>query len=390
MTVVARPDDRTATGDVADVAEVLATGWPAVVEVPSLPEADAATRIRAVAAGDFPVLAIPTQFGGLGQGLLRAAAAQRQLALVDPSVAIALNMHTLTLGLMAEYWRRHRDVSWFLLEGLADSHALVASAFAEPGGSANFLRARAEAVPCPRGYRVSGTKFPCSLSTTAEIFCLSAAVASSDDTVVALCPARSEGLTVEGGWDSLGMQASDTGRVVLRDVEVDDRLVFHRAPPDDLDEIVVAGIVWFAVLVAGTYHGVLSRLVQLAVDAALAGGATDGGQRQALLGRGGRELAVVGGAAQRLALLWEHDEIAGRVALGEAMALRAALGEARDRIVAAVTPVVGSRLYTASHPAARAAVDTLAVHHHPPHPLGCDQALGALLLGREMRLDPIL
>ncbi len=48
-------------------------------------------------------------------------------------------MHTLTVGLMADHWRRHRDTSWMMLEGLAATPGLIASAFAEPGGSSNLV-----------------------------------------------------------------------------------------------------------------------------------------------------------------------------------------------------------------------------------------------------------
>ncbi|MEK8173292.1 hypothetical protein NKH77_43600 [Streptomyces sp. M19] len=72
------------------------------------------------------------------------------------------------------------------------------------------------------------------------------------------------GLDVEGEWPSLGMRESDTAKLVLRDVEVDDRLVFHRGPADVIDENVISGMAWFAVLLTATYHGVLSGLLDVA------------------------------------------------------------------------------------------------------------------------------
>ena len=382
------PEGATAVVDEA-AADLIGLGWDAPIEIPDLSGLDEpAERIRAVAQTDFPALAIPEDFGGGGCHLAQVAAAQRALAMADPSAAIALNMHSLTLGLMTDYWQRHRDTSWMLLEGLANKHALVASAFAEPGGSSNFLRSRSVARETASGYAVSGTKFPCSLATTAEIFCVSAGVEGTDDSIVGLCPRATPGLSVQGSWESIGMRASDTGRVVLEDAELDDKLVFHRAPASDVDDLVIAGVVWFAVLVTGTYHGALSRLLELAIEAAVKRGAAPGGQRQILLGRAARELHVLGAACLDLARRWDEGGVHGTRALAAAMALRASLSDARERAVAALTPVLGAKLYTATDPAASLHLDGLAVHHHPPNLLTCDEAVGAYHLGRPMSFDP--
>ncbi|MEU6298692.1 acyl-CoA dehydrogenase family protein [Streptomyces erythrochromogenes] len=366
---------------------LLAAGWHTDWKPDALPEGAPGTdRIRRVAASGFAALAIPREFGGSGAGLVEVASAQRVLGATDPSVAVALNMHSFTVGLMADYWQRHRDTSWMLLEGIAGSHALVASAFAEPGGSPNFMSSRSSAVETGKGYRVSGVKYPCSLASTATLVCLTARVEATDETILALCPAASPGLTVEGDWPSLGMTGSDTAKLVLRDVDLDDRLVFHRGPADVIDDTVISGMVWFAVLLSATYHGVLSSLLDLAHRQVGASGQY--GPRVALLGRATRELLTLGGCCRQLGRDFEDGTLAGRAALAAAIALRATLSDTRDRVVAALTPVIGSRLYTEGHPAARLAVDSLAAHHHPPSLLVCDQVVGDHCTGREISFDP--
>ncbi|MFF0219898.1 acyl-CoA dehydrogenase family protein [Streptomyces vinaceus] len=348
--------------------------------------APGADRIRALGADGYAALPIPAEFGGGGADLVQVASAQRALGMADPSAAVALNMHAFTVGLMADYWRRHRDSSWMLLEGIARTGALVASAFAEPGGSPNFMSSRSEAVRTAKGYRISGVKFPCSLATTATLVCLTARVTGTDETILALCPRASPGLTVEGEWASLGMTSSDTARLVLADVEVDDRLVFHRGPADVIDENVISGMVWFAVLLTATYHGVLSGLLDLAHRQVAAAGAY--GARTALLGRATRELLTLGGACRQLGADAGSGAIAGRAALAAAVALRATLSDTRDRVLSALTPVIGSRLYGRGQAAASLLVDSLAVHHHPPSLLTCDDVVGAFCTGREISFDP--
>ncbi|WP_130800274.1 acyl-CoA dehydrogenase family protein, partial [Streptomyces otsuchiensis] len=355
---------------------------------PGPPRADAtgAERIRALAAEGYASLPIPTEFGGAGAGLAEVAAAQRALGQVDPSAAVAMNMHAFTVGLMADYWQRHRDTSWMLLEGIAGADALVASAFAEPGGSPNFMSSRSEAVPTAKGYQVSGVKYPCSLATTATLVCLTARVVGTEETILALVPRTSPGLAVEGEWPSLGMTGSDTARLVLRHVEVDDRLVFHRGPADAIDETVVSGMVWFAVLLTATYHGVLSALVDEAARQMTTAGTY--GPRTALLGRATRELLTLGGACRQLATDFTAGAVDGHAALAAAVGLRASLSETRDRVLGALTPVLGGRLYGRGQRAAALLVDSLAVHHHPPSLLTCDEVVGAHCAGREITFDP--
>ncbi|MFD5537572.1 acyl-CoA dehydrogenase family protein [Streptomyces sp. NPDC127079] len=343
-------------------------------------------RIRELAAGGYAALPIAEELGGGGASLIEMAAAQRALGRIDPSAAVALNMHSFTVGLMVDYWKRHRDSTWMLLEGIAASGALVASAFAEPGGSPNFMTSRSTAVPTEKGYRVSGVKYPCSLATTATLVCLTARVTGTDETILALIPNNSPGLEAAGEWPSLGMRESDTARLILRDVEVDDRLVFHRGPADVIDENVTAGMAWFSVLLTATYHGVLSGLLDAAYQGVTA--SRRFGPRIALLGRATRELLTLGGACRQLAADIDGGVIAGEAAMASAVGLRATLSDTRDRVLAAVTPVVGSRLYGSGQDAAGLALDSLAAHHHPPSLLVCDEVVGSFCTGRNITFDP--
>ncbi|MFI7301467.1 acyl-CoA dehydrogenase family protein [Streptomyces sp. NPDC050121] len=367
--------------------KLLDAGW-STAWTPAQPreEATGPERIRELAAGGYAALPIPEDFGGAGANLVEVAAAQRALGRIDPSAAVALNMHAFTVGLMVDYWKRHRDTTWMLLEGIARSGALVASAFAEPGGSPNFMASHSDAVPIDKGYRVSGVKYPCSLATTATLVCLTARVTDTDETILALVPSSSPGLDAEGEWPSLGMRESDTARLVLRDVEVDDRLVFHRGPADVIDENVTVGMAWFSVLLTATYHGVLSGLL----DSAYRGQSASGlfGQRTALLGRATRELLVLGSACRQLAADIDTGTIGGEAAMAAAVGLRATLSDSRDRVLSAITPVVGSRLYGRGQEAAGLALDSLAAHHHPPSLLVCDEVVGSFCTGREITFDP--
>src|SRR3954452_7105533 len=74
---------------------LLDAGWSRPLELPDdlLAAEDHRTRIGMVAATNFPVLGIPADLGGCGGDMLDMAAAQRQIALLDPGMAIGLCMH---------------------------------------------------------------------------------------------------------------------------------------------------------------------------------------------------------------------------------------------------------------------------------------------------------
>lgn len=364
---------------------LLAAGWPSTTPLPQLDdEGGARDRLLAAAAGELAILPIPVEFGGTGGDLLHAASAQRAIGAVDPSIAVALNMHMLSVGLMTEHWQRKQDTSWMLLEAIATGHNLVGSAFAEPGGSANMLRSTTRAVRTPTGVRLNGVKFPCSLASTADLFCLSAQLNDEGTTIVALCPANSPGLAVTGSWRSLGMRSSDTARIELTDVEIDRRLVFHEAPIGAIDDVVIGGLVWFVALISATYHGVLSSLVEQAAAAPVR---TTPHSRDAHLVAAVAELSAFGAACRSLATNWADGTVAGEQAMAAAAALRIRLSTTTDSVIATVRQLLGAAVYTQDAPASRLVLDALAAHHHPPSLPLCESLIAAAGAGRPLSLD---
>jgi alkylation response protein AidB-like acyl-CoA dehydrogenase len=364
---------------------LLAAGWPAVPDAPELdPDASARDRIRAAAASELSILTVPAQFGGGGGGLLEAASAQRTLGALDPSIAIALNMHMLSMGLLADHWRRNRDNSWMLLEAIASEHFLIGSAFAEPGGGSNILRSSTRAKRTSDGVSLTGVKFPCSLATTAEMFCLSAQVEGEDTTIVALCPASSPGVAVTGAWPSLGMRASDTARLELHDVAIDRELVFHEGPSGSIDEIVIGGLVWFVVLASATYHGALTSLLEIAAASPARSSLS---RKEAGLTSAAAELVRFGASCRGVAQTYSDGRVAGAAAMVAAAALRIELGATVDRVVAALRPLIGAPAYTQGSAASALILDALAAHHHPPSVPLAEALIAAAGAGRPLSLD---
>jgi alkylation response protein AidB-like acyl-CoA dehydrogenase len=205
-----------------------------------------------------------------------------------------------------------------------------------------------------------------------------------DRVIVALVPAGSKGITVTPGWDTFGMRTSDTGRLDLADVEVDERLVFYQAPADEIDALVVAGVIWFTVLLGGTYHGAMSRLLLTVAESIDCRPI----ERQMAMGDGLGALLAFGAACQGLAHAWVTGHLDTAPALASALAVRRALSATRDSVVHTASIVAGGRVYGASHELGHLLADLAAADHHPPGLLTTQLALGRLATGYPATLAP--
>jgi alkylation response protein AidB-like acyl-CoA dehydrogenase len=227
-------------------------------------------------------MAIPSDFGGRGASALECCALQARLAQVDAGLAIGLNMHLFSAGVILEEYRVKQDLSWALLEAVATQRRLIASAFAEPGLGGSLLRSTCRAERIAGGYKVNGIKAPCSIAGRSDLVCLQmqdSDAAADRNLLVALIPAHSEGLSVTRTWSGMGMQYSESDTLKLENVFVPDDLVFYRTRAgEDNDPVFVWGLCWFVVTAVAIYIGLAAKALDLAAKH-LAEARYAGGQR---------------------------------------------------------------------------------------------------------------
>ncbi|MEV6236548.1 acyl-CoA dehydrogenase family protein [Lentzea sp. NPDC051838] len=341
---------------------------------------------------DWPGLAIPELFHGKGAGLVRCCAAQRALGAADPGLAIAVNMHLFSTGLMVEHWRRRTDTSWLLMEAIATQNRLLASAFAEPGLGGSATRSTLQAEQVGDGWRVTGRKRPCSLAGQADLVCLQ--VQTGDEVLVALLPTTAPGLSVVPDWDALGMRGSASDTLVLEDCEIPDDLVFYRAAAgNEQDDVLAAGIVWFALTSTACYLGLAQSALEL-------GGALLRGGRIAHLGSTRAELpsyqAVLGDpVADLLQLEAGCAHVAARMdagaapedLLGAALAVKQQAIRVVPRLLEVLAEAAGGVSYARGAGFERFWRDAQAVRFHPPTPAATRQFLARRALGLPASLD---
>ncbi|MEV6650774.1 acyl-CoA dehydrogenase family protein [Streptomyces sp. NPDC051219] len=220
-----------------------------------------------------PSLVIPKTYSGLGAGPLDAVAVTRALAAVSPSLAVATTMHhfsVATLFSLADSLQSG-GVEWALLEGIVEQNLLVASGFAEGRPGRGILTPTMQARPDAKGYRINGSKKPCSLSGSMDLLTASVALPNEDgtsDMAVLLVPRQAEGLTVHPFWSSWALAGAESDEVRLTDVLVDEQQVMRTqlGSNRELDELQTVGFIWFEVLISASYLGIASGLAERVIS----------------------------------------------------------------------------------------------------------------------------
>jgi alkylation response protein AidB-like acyl-CoA dehydrogenase len=352
---------------------------------------DSLERLREVGCLALP---IPSDFHGGGAGLLESCAVQRALGAADPGLAVAMNMHVSSVGLMAEHWRRNQDTSWLLMEAIAKQKRILASAFAEPNLGGSVSRSTLRATRGPDGWLVSGRKSPCSLAAHADLVLLHMQTDDGTEILHAVLATASDGIRVERTWDTLGMRGSASDTLVFENCVVPEPLVFHRAPVGhEDDELVAAGVIWFCLTSTAVYLG-LAQAALAAAEEML------GRLRIAHLDASRAELpSFHGPVGDHVAALLNLEAscagLARRVDAGDppSQLLPVSLGVKQQGIravpaaVEALMEACGGSSYARSGPLERLWRDVQAIRFHPPTPPATRQYLGRRALGLPAGLD---
>ncbi len=387
--------------------------WPAVTRfVPetllsaieeAAPLADTAGKMdpgvldQLKAAGYFGA-PVPPELQGSGATLLECAAVQRRLAASDGGLAIGLNMHLFSVGMMVHLWRRRRDLTWVMLEAIASQRRMVASAFAEPGLAGNVLRSRCIGVRVDGGFVVSGVKTPCSIASRSDLisfqFEFEREPGGRRELGLAMVPTKAAGIEVGGAWDSLGMRSSESATVRLEKCFVPDQLVFHQCPPRTVDPVFSVGLVWFCVTTAATYSGVCRRVLAEArrqlKGAATVPGATSRAQLpsfKSALGDCFGHLLAVEAACVALSRAFDDGSCEPAALLAHALSLKQAALEVCPRLVEECIELCGGRAYERTGVMARLWRDVQGLRFHPPARLMTREMLGRAVLEEQLDLD---
>jgi len=322
---------------------------------------------------------VPNALGGRGASPLQATRVHRAVATRSPSLAVAMMMHNFSVATLVEnslYGAEGNE----LLRGIVDSRLLMASGFAEGRTGAGILDASMRADPVPGGYRINGTKKPCSLSRSMDIFSAGVVVPGANGDrrrAIAIVPASAEGLNRRPFWRSWVLAGAESDEVSLENVFIPSELLFFPNCEAGLDRVEIGGFCWFELLCAATYLGVASRLAELAL---MAGKGSDADR--ALLGielEGG--MAAVEGVARAMG-----EEKRDENALARALFARFAAQLAVERAAGHAAELLGGMAFVGSSDVAYLLAASRALAFHPPSRISASRTLAAYLIGGALEL----
>jgi alkylation response protein AidB-like acyl-CoA dehydrogenase len=331
-----------------------------------------------------PGLVIPTQHGGRGATMLEAVRVQRAIGSLSPSLAIATTMHHFSVASLMEVGPRASGLEWVLLESIATSGSLLASGFAEGRPGQGILSPTMEATPCDGGFVITGSKKPCSLSQSMDLLTASVAVPSRDgegtELAVALLPAADERIERRPFWSTPILAGAESDEVIVRGVEVPETLIVRTdaRPGDPLDELQVAGFLWFELLMTASYLGVASALVERVLD----GRRGNASERVAPAIALEAAMAAVEGVARAMEVE-KHDERA----LTMALFVRYAAQDAIARASATALELLGGMAFIGSAEASYLASAGAALAFHPPARSRLGDTLAEVLDGGPLNVD---
>ncbi len=324
---------------------------------------------------------IPTEHGGKGATPVEAIQIHRAVATRSPSLAIAMTMHNFSVATLVEYLF-YGDYTVELLNQVSGGQLLVASGFAEGRTSSSILDPFVKATRKDGGgYLINGSKKPCSLSNSMHLLTASVAVPSASGNgtrrAVAVIPADAEGLSRKPFWKSTVLGGAESDEVILTDVQITDEQLFFPEVEDSLDAVEAGGFLWFELLVAASYLGVASALVERVI----AQKRGDGPERMQLAIEVEGAMSALEGVARTM-----QTGDRGEALLVQSLLVRFSVQQAIERISARAAELLGGMAFIGSPDVAYLFAASRALAFHPPSRLSVAPAIDGYFMGQPMQV----
>ncbi len=205
-------------------------------------------------------LTVPSEYGGMGQGMSAAAAVLDQVAQRDASTAMIYLMH---LCGMACYTANPAVTEVHLRAAAAGKH-LSTLAWSERGSRSHFWSPVSKAVQNGSGVLLSAEKSWVTSAGHADgyvVSTLAANAASPTETALYLVLKQDSGLTVDGPWESLGMRGNASAPMKLHEVSLADERAIC-VPGKGFDFMLGVVLHWFQTGNAAVSIGICEAAIQ--------------------------------------------------------------------------------------------------------------------------------
>jgi alkylation response protein AidB-like acyl-CoA dehydrogenase len=213
----------------------------------------------------FLALTIGKEWGGRGASFLDHTIAYEALGAGCPSTALAFNMHTSVVMPILESAEVNDETKHRLADLVVNERKLIGGNFSEPVTTA-LIGARPILTKARRvdgGYRVTGRKMFASMIEAADLVMVGAHPEDAPSPLAGiafLLPRDAGGRRIDANWDVLGMRATRSDSLVLKDCWVPESAVLYRS--DDMTTLRQTNLHWFW----GSYTPVYLGVAQAAFD----------------------------------------------------------------------------------------------------------------------------
>jgi alkylation response protein AidB-like acyl-CoA dehydrogenase len=205
----------------------------------------------------YTALVIPEKHGGLGADLEDYVLCQEQLAQGCAATALAINMHLFGLGSMVERMTEGPQESLFL-DTIGRGKQILGGGISEPETGGDWGVFATTARRDGEFYVLNGRKTFTSLSPVIDLFMLMATIEDSSPPASAtfLVPRIVPGLQLVETWDAMGMRATASHDLVIKDVRIPAIAMSQPRPVGPIDGQAISLFAWFSLSVAAVYTGV--------------------------------------------------------------------------------------------------------------------------------------
>jgi alkylation response protein AidB-like acyl-CoA dehydrogenase len=327
-----------------------------------------------------PGLLIPARFGGRGASPLEAVRAQRAIGCWSPSLAVATTMHHFTITSLIEINPEDPGLERELLESVARDNLYIGSGFAEGKTGVSIQISSLRMERGPGGLIVSGSKKPCSLSRSMDLFTFSAPPPEGMDAglAAAIIPADTPGLERRPFWRSPILAGAESDEVVLRDVVVPEDAFLPLGGSGRVNAVQDRGFLWFELLIAASYLGIASALVERVLLAERGGPS----ERVTLATEVEGGMAALEGIARAMLAGERNNDQLGRMLL-----VRYAVQAAIERATSLAVELLGGMAFIGSAEVSYLLAAARGLSLHPPTRPAAGKRLAEFLAGSPLIVD---
>lgn len=342
--------------------------------------------LRALLSVGLGGLVVPTQYGGLGQGLLTLAQVCEIVSRECASTGICYGMHSVGASVIAVNATKVQQEEF--LTPICEGRHITTLSLSETGSGVHFYlpQTQLNSVP-PSHYSLSGEKVFVTNGGHADSYVVSAVAGHPDAPAgqfsCVVVPGNSMGVSWGAPWAGLGMRGNSSRSMILRNVRVPKSNLLGREG-DQIWYIFNVIIPYFLVAMAATYLGIASSALEEARahimhrrhvhSGPLAQAPIVQHRFGTLWGMLERTRRLVYGAASS----FDAGETDGLIGL---MASKAEVAEAAVTIVNEAMTLTGGRGYTEGSKLSRHMRDVRAVHLMSPSTDLLRTWIGKSLLG---------